>query len=577
MRPTLVLLPIVLAAAACGPGDGGNATCKGLLPGDLVITEVQSDYDAPTGASAADAGHEWFEIYNASAAPIELEGLVLGHSHPDGSSPKTHKMGKVTIDAGQYLVLGDILPDLAPAYVDYGYANDLGDLYNTGGGKLSLTCGATLVDEAIYDQVEPGHTRELDGGSAPDYQQNDQQSNWCTTGETAELEFEPSNFGTPGAANVDCMTVTPGQCNDGGTMRPTVPPQVGDLTITEVMPSPSAVSDTVGEWFEVLVNRDVDLNDLALDRAGDSSAPVVLSSPTCKHVTAGTYLVFARNDVMGSNGGLPRVDGVFTFSLVPGSAASPGDVRILMGATELDSVSWTSSRNGKSLQLNAGLTMPTDNDTAGNLCDGATTYGAGDFGTPGAANATCGTTTNGMCFDTGTMAMRPIVKPTAGQLVISEWMPDPTLVTDTAGEWFEVRATAPVDLNGLQAGTTALGATPIVPASGNCLRLTPGADEWAVFARNGVSPSNGCLPAVDATMSLSQTQSNGTLQIGIDGAALDTKTWTTSMPGRSIMIDSQGRQCNAPDAVLVYNTSCNGMTGNDRGTPGAVNSPPDCP
>ena len=69
----------------------------------------------------------------------------------------------------------------------------------------------------------------------------------------------------------------------------------------------------------------------------------------------------------------------------------------------------------------------------------------------------------GMCTDTGTGQLRAIVKPTASQLVINEWMPDPTLVVDTAGEWFELRASAAFDLNGLQAGTTTLGAAPTGP------------------------------------------------------------------------------------------------------------------
>lgn len=578
----LTLLPgllLLVTAAACGPGGDDAAECSGMLPGDLVITEVLADFDAPTGSSGADEGREWFEIYNASGGPVELAGLVLEHGRITDEMPDRHTMRAVTIGAGEYLVLGNVLPDLAPAHVDYGYANDLDSLYNSDGGKLALRCGTTVVDEAVYDMVEPGKTRALDGGSPPDYQLNDDLANWCEPEEVASFEYEPANFGTPGAANPDCMVVTPGTCDDNGTPRPTVPPQIGDLVITEVMPSPAAVSDTAGEWIEVLVNRDLDYNDLGLDRIDDSSNPVIQSSATCLHATAGTYLVFAKNADALVNGGLEGVDGLFNFALVAGSVAAPTGVRLMMGTVELDAMSWTSARNGRAIQLDMGLTTPADNDLSTNLCDATATYGAGDFGTPGLANSDCGQVTTGMCMDTGTMQLRPIVKPTPGQLVIDEWMPDPTHVTDANGEWFEVRATAAVDLNGLQGGTASLN-TILVPAMGNCLRLDAG--ERAVFARtsgatNGLPSTVTVAGVFGGTPGFSLTNGASMFQIGIDGGNLATATWATaSAVGGSWMLDTDATQCTATAAgVPAYNNGA--VPGTDRGTPGAVNSPPECP
>lgn len=546
--------------AACGPSDD-TTDCTGLVAGTLVVSEVQADYDAPTGASGADTGHEWFEIYNASSTPVELAGVVVEHMRPSETVGKTHTLRTVTIPANGYLVLGNVIPEAAPAHVDYGYGADLGDLYNADGGKLTLSCGGVVIDEAIYDSVEPGHTRTLDGKQAPDYQTNDSQAAWCNAAEDPSAEYEPTNFGTPGAPNQECMNVVPGQCDDGGTMRPTVPPMPGDLTITEVMPDPAATGDATGEWVEVLVNRDVDLNDLGV--AGASGTPVVLASQTCVRATAGTYLVFARSTDMTMNGGLPRVDGG-TVSLTN----TNGTVRLLMGATELDSITWPSARAGKSVQLTAGLTAPADNDIAANLCDGNAAYGAGDQGTPGAANRDCGGSMAGMCLDTGTGTMRPIVKPTAGQLQINEWMPDPSLVTDANGEWFEIKALAAVDLNGLQAGTTTLGATPLVPVGGNCVHLASGT--YALFARNVDPVANGNLPTVDATTTINQVNSGGTLQIGIDGTILHMVTYTAATAGKSFMLDTDGTQCIAPSGVGLYN-------GTDTGTPRTINTPPECP
>src|SRR5205809_7158123 len=106
-----VALAFTFTLAACGP-DGGSAKCADILPGDLVITEVFADYAAPPGGMGADAGHEWFEVYNASAAPIDMEGLTLVASHVDGTSPKDHTMRSFTVQPGDYVELADVDPDL---------------------------------------------------------------------------------------------------------------------------------------------------------------------------------------------------------------------------------------------------------------------------------------------------------------------------------------------------------------------------------------------------------------------------------------------------------------------------------
>src|SRR5262245_42979146 len=164
--------------AGCGPGSGDNGCKDKILPGDLVITEVFPDFKAPPGGTGTDTGKEWFEVYNASDRPIQLQGLTITHSRPDGSKGNSHAMADVTIAPGQYRVLGNSTPDLLPAYVDYGYSADLGDLFNTDGGKIALLCGSTEIDNAIYDTVKEGHSRELTSAQPPDYTLNDDQANW---------------------------------------------------------------------------------------------------------------------------------------------------------------------------------------------------------------------------------------------------------------------------------------------------------------------------------------------------------------------------------------------------------------
>jgi len=159
--------------------------------------------------------------------------------------------------------------------------------------------------------------------------------------------------------------------------------------------------------------------------------------------------------------------------------------------------------------------------------------------------------------------------------VINEWMPDPNNVSDATGEWFELRASADVDLNGLQAGNATLGATPLIPASGNCVRVANGG--YAVFARTATTNGLPATLTVAGTFTFGLTNGASSFQIGVGGANLATATWATaSAVGGSWMLDSDGTQCTATAAAVpVY---LNGAApGTDRGTPGAVNSPPECP
>src|SRR5689334_13253301 len=188
MRAANVLLIVVVGAlAACGPADKEGVCKGGLVAGDLVITEVFADYQGAAGGTGADEGREWIEIYNASSRMLELRGLTVIHGRPDGTKPKSHVVDDVAIAPGQFFTMGNAAQDLLPPYVDYGYGSDLGDLFNTEGGRFELRCGDTEIDSANYESVRAGHSRQLTAAQAPDYTVNNDLSNWC---EAAGTEFE---------------------------------------------------------------------------------------------------------------------------------------------------------------------------------------------------------------------------------------------------------------------------------------------------------------------------------------------------------------------------------------------------
>lgn len=549
---------LAFASTACGPTEpnNGGACSAELLAGDLVITEIFANPDGE------DDGKEWFEIYNATAAEVDLSGVVLVASRTDETGVERHVIVEGSIAAGQYLVAGAALPDLISEqpHMDYGYGPALSLRQE---GRLAINCGSTVVDEATYTDMDAGTSAALDGAIAPDYTANDNLDNWCES----ETEYATGAFGSPQEANPSCGTTTPGQCSDGGTLRAVVSPTPGDIVVTEIMADPDAASDDAGEWFEVFVAADVDLNGLAIGTTpGDPEMTLTDPDGNCIEVTAGSYVVFARSLEAMQNGGLPVASYEFSFGL-----SNSGDSLYLgTGDQVLDQVTWQSGDvfKGAATGLDPGQFDPTANDDFGLWCQAGDPYGEGDLGTPGRENPVCDfPLPDGMCEDPGGTA-RAIVAPVAGDITITEWMANPAKVDDNLGEWFEVVINSDIDLNGLELGTVDPVDGPqleMAIASRACLPVAAGTH--VVFAVNGDMETNGGLPAVDAVINFGLTNSDSGLFVGTGGSVLDQIAYTTTEGGASTMIDGSGVTCTTPDT----NTYGNG----DVGTPAAAN--PDCP
>lgn len=549
---------LVSGLVACSDDDGNDACGANLLPGDLVITEVMPN---PEGA---DEGREWLEIYNATSTTIDLQGVTLVYSRADGTGRKTHVIESASIGAGEYMVFGGIIEVAMPAYMDYAYGDDLGSLTNTG-GRLGIECNSTLVDDIVYIDGGSGVSLSYDGRLAPDAIGNDTITDWCDS----ESEFEVDGLGTPGAANDYCEGVNPtGTCLDGGVERDIVPPQAGDAVITELMPNPAAVDDADGEWVEVYFKQAADLNGLQL---GDASNPTSLTvgGADCISVAAGSYVVFARNADSATNGGVTGVVDEFGFTLNNTNET----VTVGYDFVVLDEVSYATSEAGASISLDSAILDATQNDDATNWCDGVDAFGAGDLGTPGAANPTCGFVPPDTCIDPVSSNSRSIVPPVAGDVIITEFMPNPAAVTDMQGEWFEVYFAQGADLNGLQLGDTGNPAAATV-TSADCIPVTAGT--YVVFARNANVADNGGL--TDVALAFSFTLSNSaadSISVGYNNIVFDEITFSSSSVGASTSLsataldrtlnDDPGNWC---DAVASYGDG-------DLGTPGLAN--PNCP
>jgi hypothetical protein len=329
--------------------------------------------------------------------------------------------------------------------------------------------------------------------------------------------------------------------------------------LTEVMPSPTSPQDKK-EYIEALVTRDVDLNGLGLARTGTAN-PNIVSSEDCLEVTAGTYVVFAKSaestDTASPNynGGLPRVDGLFTFSMV-----DAGDVQLLLGTTVIDSFTWANAPSTASYNLDPDFMDAASNDMERYWCAATIPWvagpPAGDEGSPGVANEQCTVLPNpGECFDpAGSTTTRAIDPPTLGELLLTEIMHTPSS-SQTKKEWVEVRANAAFDLNGLKLKRIGTTMSSNQFNSADCLPVTAGG--FGLFAKSAVSSPdtsldyNGGLPAVDGVFTLSLVDPCADPSCGLevttsDDTVLDVVHWQ----------DPDNLACTAVDVPM---TCCTGL------------------
>ena len=491
------------------------SACDDLVPGDIVITELHANPDG------SDGDGEYIELFNASGAPIPLDGLTLVSSRLDGTGAMAHRFFGASMAADDYLVVGNAPLDAMLPHLDYSYGNTLGSLRNSD-AVISIGCDGTLIDQVSYERTADGRALELDGRLAPDHELNDDATHWCTTPDGVD-EVSSGNFGTPGAVNSPCAFEEPEDgCLESGTRRAIHVPERGEVQLREWMANPEG-ADADLEWVEALFLAEVDLNGFQLGPSPDALT-TVFDGEECFPVGAGERVVFGASPAAA-----PRVDAELGFSLGNSAARS---IVAGVGSTVLDRVDYESTVEGVAWQLD-----PNDE-----LCPALPQdeYIADNFGTPGEANPSCPLIlASGMCFDNG--EPREILSPGPGEAWISEWMANPLSVGNRDGEWVEVRFDNAVDLNGLVLSDLSSSTAPI--ERDECLQVPAGAH--VLFARNTNPLENGGLERVDALLSLSLNNSDETIQLGVGEQVLDSVSYERSEAGVAIQVDPRGHVCNA--------------------------------
>jgi len=165
--------------------------------GQIVINEIMQNPSA-----VLDSAGEWFELYNAGTAEVDLVGWVI---KDDGSN--THTLatanGTTTIAAGGYLVLGinGNSSENGGVTVDYDYPSNW-SLGNSDDEVVLENDAGVEQDRVAYDN---GATFPDPNGASMALRATDLDNNvgdnWCTS--PTEWSGSAGDEGTPGAAN-DC-------------------------------------------------------------------------------------------------------------------------------------------------------------------------------------------------------------------------------------------------------------------------------------------------------------------------------------------------------------------------------------
>lgn len=342
-----------------------NISVLDIGTGDLVISEIMP---APT---VLDYRGEWFEIYNNTADPINLNGMEVDSAGQTGFTVSSN----IVIEPSEYVVLATRADSTngGITQVDITYSYNTLKLYNN--DTLTISNSAGTIDTVSYAApnwtISTGNSLTLGSLDASD---NNSATFWCNG--TSSYGSQ-GNFGTPGADNDSC----------GAFPLPLTTLGAGDLIISEIMVDPTKTADWRGEWFEIYNNtsNSVNLNGLIVSSSGDTG--FTLSDDVV--IPAGGYVIFANRIESNLNGNLPMVDSIYSYNSV--KFYSVDSLQIGSSAISIiDSVAYDTSwdlQAGKTLSLS--VLSAISNDSASSWCSAASTFGSGDFGTPGASNDSC--------------------------------------------------------------------------------------------------------------------------------------------------------------------------------------------
>lgn len=156
----------------------------------VIFSELMSN---PT--MLPDSEGEWFELFNAGQADVDLGGCNILRDNLQIEIPQG-----VIIQPGTFLTLANSPePGFSPDVAYSGLS-----LPNSGSHQLALRCDSQILNSLDFDSTllrsSPGHSVSL-SASALLTGQNDDPNDWCQA-----VDSYNGDFGSPNAANQNCGT-----------------------------------------------------------------------------------------------------------------------------------------------------------------------------------------------------------------------------------------------------------------------------------------------------------------------------------------------------------------------------------
>lgn len=504
---------------------------------------------------------EWIELVVAGPNPVDLNGLELWKAQADKAAHVIQPEGAVCLrfQPGDVVLLArskdQTRNGIAPQAIDYLYSS----LTLNNQDTLSLKLGASIIDEVSYDASQDGASLARDDSGS-----------WCVGTKPNPLGADKVMLGTPGEPNTPCGAL---YCLDQGTSRPVSFPAPGTVVIAEVFADPTGTDKAAAEWLELIFTSDAagkDLNGLDLWIDGALEASLGASLSQCTAIQTGPCLLAGSTD-SAANGGLTFVKVALPSWSLPNS---PATYTLKANGVILDEVTLPAPTAGKALQVDPSKATPEGNDAGEAWCTATPAYNpAGNTGTPGSPNPTCGAA---LCSN-GEGLWVPAVTPEAGDLVLSEIFANTPGNEDVQKEWFEVfiPPTAPTfHLQGVSLVKTAGGDSVYTFVAQTCIEMVPG--NYYVFCRNAVSADNGGLPSCIPYQSL-QLNSEGYMALAVGTQVLDAvPAYGPVEDGVSWSLDPDFMTADANDSASAWcsTPSVSTFGTGARGTPGLPN--PEC-
>ncbi len=228
----------MIEIAGCALFVVAAGIAQGASPGDVIVTEIMNNPEA-----VGDTQGEWVELYNSTAASIDVNGWTIG----DGQSEEH------TIDAGGALSIAPqgflVMGRNGDAALNGGYTADYvysGMTLGNAVDRVVIRESGVTIDSVAYDDgatfPDPtGASMELDDPGAD----NNIGANWE---ENVTDLFGDGDYGTPGGANASWTSM-------GGppvfvTVDQTPPfPSSADVVAIGVQVTDDGLVDHVGLYY----------------------------------------------------------------------------------------------------------------------------------------------------------------------------------------------------------------------------------------------------------------------------------------------------------------------------------------